>query len=424
MADARKRRSFRRVVAIQLLLLPLELMAVELLYRGWLSLQGEPYSAWRAERDIARLVATFTERVPGTGDALPPGSTEVLHPYAAFEIEAEEQAPAQDAAWYASADGRATYDIVVLGGSVAAGFAIMGADELVQRLQEDPRLAKRPVRVHGQGRGAYKQPQQATSLAYLFAAGCEPDAVINLDGFNEVALAAFNAEYHANPVFPSLPQWGPLASPNRATPEQRALADTSREARASAAALGERVRKWKLHYSAVLGSLALARLRSHQDASVEATLDYMRSLEKHGAEPVTHGPRFDGDFAATIDVAVRAWREGSRSIQGMCAVRRIPYLHVLQPTLHDDGSKPLTPAEVEHGNAPKSWLAAVHAGYPRLRAEGKKLAEEGIRFLDASNAFAGHAEPLYTDACHFGVEGNRILARVIAQGLLDSLAPN
>ena len=59
--------------------------------------------------------------------------------------------------------------------------------------------------------GGWKQPQQLLALSWILALGGELDVLINVDGFNEVALDGVeNAE---RGVFPA-----PASAPTKATP--------------------------------------------------------------------------------------------------------------------------------------------------------------------------------------------------------------
>ena len=61
-------------------------------------------------------------------------------------------------------------------------------------------------------RGGYKEPQQVNALVLLFALGFEPDVVIDIDGFNEVALGNNNQSLGFHPAFPSASHWSHLAA--------------------------------------------------------------------------------------------------------------------------------------------------------------------------------------------------------------------
>jgi hypothetical protein len=92
---------------------------------------------------------------------------------------------------------------------------------------------------------------------------------------------------------------------------------------------------------------------------------------------------------------------------------------VLQPTLADPGSKPLTEAEVASGTCLPSWLEGVHYGYPRMRELGQRLRELGLDFVDGSYVFRDVTEKLYHDVCHFDLRGNELLAALIAESILE-----
>ena len=95
---------------------------------------------------------------------------------------------------------------------------------------------------------------------------------------------------------------------------------------------------------------------------------------------------------------------------------------MLQPTLHDPGSKPLTEEEKEFDAIEGVWKQAVLRGYPLLRERGAALAEHGIDFYDASFVFRDVEETLYFDRCHFEPPGMILLVDSITERLLAGLA--
>lgn len=82
--------------------------------------------------------------------------------------------------------------IGVLGGSVAAGFAVSAqlSPLFVDELKKSPVLAGRRIRVLNFASGAYKQPQQLLVLSYYLSLGQPFDAIVNIDGFNELLYGA------------------------------------------------------------------------------------------------------------------------------------------------------------------------------------------------------------------------------------------
>ena len=57
--------------------------------------------------------------------------------------------------------------------------------------------------------GSGKQPQQLIGLAMLLAMGQHIDVVVNLDGYNDIAIGYSNHYHHVHPIFPSAAiMWG------------------------------------------------------------------------------------------------------------------------------------------------------------------------------------------------------------------------
>ena len=94
------------------------------------------------------------------------------------------------------------YIILLTGGSVAAQVSLYAPDVFTAELQKIPALADREIDIVRLALGGYKQPQQLIGLQYLHALGAKFDCVINLDGFNEVALVQENLRDGVTPFFP------------------------------------------------------------------------------------------------------------------------------------------------------------------------------------------------------------------------------
>jgi len=179
-----------------------------------------------------------------------------------------------------------------------------------------------------------------------------------------------------------------------------------------------------LHRSAVLGTLAVARLNAlnRQRANLQSNNVVDPSLDERRSRQI-RGPDFEPGRDKLLALGVRAWAESSRSLRAVCESRGIRYMHVLQPTLWDEGSKPMSAEERAISHPNDRWLVASRDGYPLLRAEGQRLAGEGLHFVDASRAFADVQETLYFDPCHFGEKGNRILSEILVRHFLDDALP-
>src|SRR5262245_4251662 len=97
--------------------------------------------------------------------------------------------------------------IALTGGSVAHMFALRAGDSLRRELRRLRPQIERVVIVNLALPG-YKQPQQLISLAWALALGAHFDAVVNLDGFNDVTLGPVeNVPKHVFPFFPRAWSW-------------------------------------------------------------------------------------------------------------------------------------------------------------------------------------------------------------------------
>lgn len=418
--------STKKKLLLQVVLIPGMLLVLEGGYRGWQMTAGGKANA---RKEIARLADEIDRPPDAFGDAesmdpdeaaaarerLPNG---VLNPYYGWDLGSiRQQVPTL--ADYFENQGDRFFDVLIVGGSVAASWTRDTRDLLIELLEAG--LEGQTVRLHGRGRGGFKQPQQLNMVSYLLNVGWKPDAVINLDGFNEVALALQNDDYRVHPLHPAFFLWGHLAIGD---PMDRAQIDLQLEMRSAqirARELADRVAKGGLWRSAILADLALRRM-------LRITEEYSRAYDAYavlmsspeGERNPVLGPDYDRKMAAVLHLAVQNWAESSRSLQAICDARSIAYLHVLQPTLHDEGSKPLTQEEIDTGKTMPAWMDAAKSAYPSLRREGDHLAEQGVNFMDASMAFEDVHEPLYYDSCHFVKAGNEILAREIVARFLET----
>ncbi|MEO0650513.1 MAG: hypothetical protein AAFZ65_07545 [Planctomycetota bacterium] len=308
-----------------------------------------------------------------------------------------------------------TCSVLVVGGSVAAKFFKFGLPVLSEL---EPLAGYDVLRISGAD-GGYKQPQQVMLLAYYLSVGAVPDLVINLDGFNEVALAAVNLTHGVHPVQPSVPHWMPIARSALGSAEVVEAFAQVAGLRSELAEGLDRARASPFLSSVLVADPVLRRLEGllgrYRQSSLRLAAQMSRDSDvEHFLGPPTEGPE-------DLQPAIENWLNGSRSLAGLCSAHGIAYVHVLQPTLHVAGAKPMSDQERRQCTIGPRYRFGVEVGYPLLREAGATLREEGIAFLDATDVFADVEETLYYDNCHFGAEGNRILAEAIAEFLSSAL---
>lgn len=412
-------------------LLVASVIVLEVLFRGWLFLSNQPQRPSLIRVEIMDLMGILSESFSPSESANQEvsheGSNEkvILHPFSGYDFLHRLEQITREIDYNRSANHPNDYTILVLGGSVARRFWILSQKSFIHRLQqEDSRFQGKKIRILCHACSAYKQPQQATTAAYLLSIGYKPDAIINIDGFNEVALGFSNAKNRVFPLYPNLTAWGYLTRSGGVGPEALDLMLTIRDKQKSAWRTGNTALKYGFHFSGILGSLTQAQLRRIKTDYVNACQRYeallTAPLQKHPGVTL-RGPAFEDNESSVIDSIVNSWSEASVSIDSMCDVRSIHYLHVLQPTLHDKGSKSLTAEERRKGKAPPFWIVGVHAGYSRLREAGKELIARGVHFSDCSMVFHDVKETIYVDVCHFGHIGLEIFERAVAEAFLKSL---
>jgi hypothetical protein len=368
-----------------------------------------------------------TQTVPLPADADPAvlakqqhNPQDVIDPFLGFDDRSADPNLGLELAVAAHAGDKRPYTVLMLGGSVSAILTTISAQVFVQAVKQDPRFEGVRMRLSNHARGGYKQPQQVNELVFLLATGYRPDAVINIDGFNDVALGNDNIEEGIHPLYPSHSHWLHVTGLVTADREATLQLDAMRAARQRVVCLADFGLKCGLWRSSVLGTILHRGMRRGLSNAGAAQAAYEKRLLAATADRGLTGPPFERDENA-LAISVEGWAQSSLCIQAICNARGIPYLHVLQPTLHDEGAKPATAEEKKLGEGKASWVEGVRIGYPLLRARGEKLRQEGVNFVDASRLFADVHETFYYDVCHFGKVGNDMLAQFVARAFLESL---
>jgi len=310
--------------------------------------------------------------------------------------------------------------VVVVGGSLAADFASEGGRRLEERLARAPEYAGRKIVVLNAAHGGHKQPQQLMCLAYLLALGAEMDVLVNLDGFNEVALDA--VENGPQGVFPLYPRSWALQMAGLDEPGLLVAAGKVAYLRDERRALADRFSGPARR--GMTGSLVwrqLDRVVAAQLARAQAEVARYRPRHRYR---LTGPPRALASESEVYDELARAWEVGSLQLHRLCRANGIRYVHFLQPNQYVEGSKPLGADERKVAfRDDHPYRRGVAAGYPRLRERGARLRAQGVAFTDLTGIFAGRREALYVDdCCHVGPAGYALIADAVADGLLAPVA--
>ncbi len=402
----------------------LALAAAELGTRAWLALYASGYSRARMEQECLTELQPMLGNVPlykSGNEFAPLDETYVPSPFFAWDEDVSNSRMLVDLARAIRPGAGDTQHVLIVGGSVAAVFGASIGEDLHRALAEDPERSGKSVQVHNLARGAWKQPQQLTLLSYLLARGCRPDLVINIDGFNELALGLQNFEQGADELYPAAFMWAAFGSERVGDDDAVERAAATLGPKQQAMGLYRSVVTGGWHRSALVGTLVQRRLkvlRARWQSHMTAIQDHMESSRSRVA---WRGGGAADNWEMALDSCVASWRDCSVSLDAVCKAHGVAYLHVLQPTMHDVGSKPLHADELTFDRTGEVWQKAVRQGYPKLRAQASALTEKGVSFHDLSMVFQTVEGPMYQDGCHINPTGNEIMLRSLVPSIANEL---
>lgn len=411
--------------------------------KTWLFRMGLVLAVWAGIEAVAASLLAFSPSLgdraaarTAEGDALSPPSRAgkqpyVVHPYLGFVLDPAIGSPEftrrqgnpisshgfLDASGPRHPDDPGAVRVGFFGGSVAYYFSVRGLAALERDLQAVPCYAgKRIVPVRAM-LGGYKQPQQLMALNWLLATGVELDLVLNLDGFNEVALypAENPGERRVDPSFPR--QWPHLVQDLPA--DQLPLGQIA-YCRAERERWARRFGRRPLRFSPLVKLTAALVDRHFRTRLHEAQLAMLAAPDGTLAFAAT-GPAPDlADDDAMFHDLAGLWERSSLQMDRTCRGLGIPYVHLLQPNQYaPDGKPSMTDAErarVWDGKHP--FRPGAEAGYPRLREAGKRLAARGVAFHDLTELFSATAEETDEDSCcHLNGRGNELLGAAMARAI-------
>lgn len=305
----------------------------------------------------------------------------------------------------------------IMGGSVAGQLGTWHSGALKSAVMNRPEFDREDVEFIRLGMPGYHQPQQLQQLTYVLVKGGEFDVVVNIDGFNEIAVpAALNAPRGANPLYPM--NWSMIALDVPDLKLRRHLG--------AIAYLQEerRMRAERFHDSLRAYSVLARLLREFDDNRLA------RSISQHAWQvqqfPIDdtpyfiRGPEHDHNPpGGLVPYCVDVWKRSSQQMHTVCESHGIRYLHFLQPNQYLPESKPLSNDEQRIAyEAQSPYRQVVEEGYPLLQAAGKELRSAGVEFVDLSLLFREVDDTLYVDnCCHFNRTGNEIMSEAIAEVL-------
>ena len=307
--------------------------------------------------------------------------------------------------------------IGIFGGSVGQYFCRIGAGRLEEDLRQNAVYRNKELVTLCFSHEGYKQPQQLLVLSYFLSIGQVFDVVINIDGFNEVALGNINDQYGWDVSMPSHEHLDPLVNlVNQATLTPAKLDSLYRIT----------------HYRERLNAIAVRSNATHV-ASVEFILrhyhafvqrryeqelgDFDRLPSNPPASSVIHvTPKVKARSGDEVFADIAAnWQASSLAMQQLLGARNVAYVHVLQPNQYYS-TRVFSDEEKKIAfNDASPFKAGAERGYPLLERQLEPGALNAVHLFDRERA------PMYIDdCCHYSVAGNHLLADFIASSVLAS----
>lgn len=319
--------------------------------------------------------------------------------------------------------------IGIFGGSVASDYSIFQIQNkiLPQYLKQVPGLQNKEFVILSFATGGYKQPQQLLILNYFLALGQELDLVVNIDGFNEVALSNLNNKNQIDLAMPSIQHISPLTSLANNSLSIKAMQATIRikENKARINESLESLQHCSLAACDALTSVYVQNLVNNYRKDVIA-FEKERSKKQQDDEGsvvfINKNQSILEDSAAFEQMAWN-WAKSSIFMHKVLSASNVPYFHVLQPNQYYQTKRVFGEAEKRIAfNKDTPYSKAVELGYPAILGKFPNLQKNNVNILNGVKVFDQTKDAVYVDSCcHYNQAGKLIFSNYVGSSILESL---
>lgn len=351
-----------------------------------------------------------------------PDSNVIIHPYYGFIVDPE--SPGMNRFGFFEKEPFTTrspdrFVVLILGGSFADQVFYLGKETMAERLRTYPAFRDKEIDVVSVALGGYKQPQQMIILSDLLIHGGQYDAVVNIDGFNEIDASLDNYEDGLNPFYPNNWKLHARQGIDTASLAQVGRIENLREKRRDLRQIFAHVPLRSLTFTLTLWDVLDHRYLSSMRQEM-SELD--ARLSSGTLPPRVRGPAVDYPDAESVyrEIAL-VWARASLQMERLCELYGIDYFHFLQPNQYVPETKTFTDEEVRVAvHADYVGGDHVRAGYPLLRERSDELRDRGVTFIDLTDVFKDEKRTIYSDfCCHVNELGAEILATKIADTIAE-----
>jgi hypothetical protein len=262
---------------------------------------------------------------------------------------------------------------------------------------------------------------------YFLSVGQELDMVINIDGFNEVALSYLNNNAGTDVSMPNDYIYSPLialANKDFST-EQLELSLEVLQLRDRLQNTLNRLSDCRLATCYML-RWGQAKYLLHQYRGKQQTLSQMKTEERKGSLIYLKRIERPLDDPEALERIVDLWFNSSLGMNDLLAARKIPYFEFIQPNQYYPTNRQFSVDEKKIAFDEKSqYQEGTIKGYPKLLAKVSRLQAAGVKVFNAVGVFDETRGIVYGDACcHYSDAGNDILSRYIGQSIVKVLNPS
>jgi hypothetical protein len=319
--------------------------------------------------------------------------------------------------------------IGVFGGSVASDYAIFQVQNkiLPKYLKQLPGLKDQEFVILSFATGGYKQPQQLLILNYFLALGQELDMVINIDGFNEVALSNLNNKNKIHLAMPSVQHIQPLTSiaNNSLSPKAMMVIVRIKENKTRINQGLENLQQCTLAACDALTSVYIQNLvNNYRKDAIEFEQERGKKEKDDGGSVIYVNPN-NAILTDSIAFDRMAWNWAKSSIfmNKVLSASNVPYFHVLQPNQYYQTKRVFTAVEKQIAfNKDTPYAKAVELGYPALFKKFPNLEKNNIDILNAVKIFDRTKDAVYVDSCcHYNQTGEVIFSDYVGSSILEAL---
>jgi hypothetical protein len=320
------------------------------------------------------------------------------------------------------------YIIGIFGGSVANDFAINDYiyNEFTRRLKKSPFFANKEIIILNFGIGGYKQPQQLLILNYFLAINQQFDLVINLDGFNEIALANVNNKNQLDLAMPSFQHIQPLtglANNNLSFKVLQSMLDIRQTKKLLSKTMKD-LDSCSLALCYTARSLQARHLINQYQEQLKAYEKQQKEnanqlFDKNNVINLYQSPsKLDAEKA--YDKMISIWYQSSLTMSQVLKARKIPYFHFIQPNQYYQTKRVFTEEEKKlYLGTDSPYSDAIKSGYPKLLSKVEDLRKEQVNVFSAVNVLDGEKETVYRDnCCHYNNIGQNLLGDYISEAII------